>query len=217
MPAHTSKPNDVSWLPPVYAITDKRLAAKDSHLAIIKELVRGGCTLVQVRDKETPLGPLLEDLRRCADFCRARNVVFIVNDRCDLALIIGASGVHLGQEDLPPGAARGLLGPDRIIGFSTNTLLHVRRSASMPVQYIGHGPIFPTTTRKNPSPVIGIEGLRAICPRSPWPVVAIGGIGPDTLRDVLDAGARSAAVISSLMEARSIARQMERLLRIASE
>jgi len=217
MPVHTRDPNDASWLPPVYAITDKRLAAKDTHLAIIRELVRGGCTLVQVRDKETPVGPLLADLRRCADFCQAHHVVFIVNDRCDLALSVGASGVHLGQEDLPPEAARDLLGPDRIIGFSTNTLLHVRRSANLPIQYIGHGPIFPTTTRKNPSPVVGIEGLRAICPRSPWPVVAIGGIGPDTLKDVLDAGAASAAVISSLMEARSIARQMERFLRIASQ
>lgn len=203
-------------LPPVYPITDKQLARKTSHLAILRELVRGGARFVQIRDKTTPLDDLLSDLRRCAEFACNKGVTLIVNDRCDLALSCGASGVHLGQEDLPPWAARDILGRRRIIGWSTHSLSQVRKSLDAPVQYIGFGPVYGTTTKKDPSPRVGLRRLAEACRISRVPVVAIGGIDLDRIRAVLDAGAASAAVISALMTAPDLARQMERFLEKAT-
>jgi len=199
-------------LPLVYPITDKKLANRTSHLSILKELVRGGAELVQIRDKSTPLQELLDDLRRCVEFAAVKAITLIVNDRCDLALSSGAMGVHLGQEDLPPEAARSILGGRKIIGYSTHSLAQVRKSLPLPVQYIGFGPIYPTVTKVDPCPAVGLRRLALACGISSVPVVAIGGIGLDQVREVLDAGAASVAVISALMKAKSLARQMERFL-----
>jgi len=136
----------------------------------------------------------------------------IVNDRCDLALSCGAMGVHLGQDDLPPSAARAILEEKQIIGFSTHSLAQVRESCNMPVQYVGYGPVFGTFTKSNASPTVGLRRLRNACRVSSAPVAAIGGIGFEQIRQVLDAGAASAAVISALMTATDLARQMERFL-----
>ncbi len=199
-------------LPPVYPITDKRLSGLGSHLQILKELVRGGATLVQIRDKETPLGELLADLRRCVEFARERGLELIVNDRCDLALCCGIHAVHLGQEDLPAGAARALMGPGGIIGLSTHDLRQVHASAGLPVDYIGYGPIFATSTKAAASRVVGVRRLRTACVAATRPVVAIGGITVGRIREVLEAGATSAAVISAVMSGGKIARNMEWLL-----
>ncbi len=200
-------------LPPVYPITDKRLSGKRTHLAILRELVRGGATLVQVRDKgNTPVRELLDDLRRCVEYAREREVILIVNDRCDVMLSCGADGVHLGTDDIPAAAARTLLGPGGIIGLSTHNISQVRRSRAVAVDYIGFGPIYPTGTKNSPWPVVGIEKLRQACALAARPVVAIGGIRSGRIRDVLEAGAASAAVISSVMAGNQIARRMEALL-----
>lgn len=199
-------------IPPIYPITDKTLAQCDTHFAILKELVRGGAQLVQIRDKSTPLRDLLPDLDRCAEFASNHDVTLIVNDRCDLALSCGATGVHLGQEDLPPIAARAILGPKKIIGLSAHSLAQVRKSRKLPIQYLGFGPIFPTTTKEDAPPVAGLRQLAEACRISGMPVVAIGGIGLEQVLQVLRSGACSAAVISALMQAKNIARQMERFL-----
>jgi len=204
-------------LPRVYPITDKVLAGKSSHLAIVRELVRGGARLVQVRDKQTPVRELLLDVERCAEFCDEKGVLLIVNDRCDLALSVGAAGVHLGQEDLPPQDVRRLAGPAFIIGHSTHDHSQIRRASKLPIQYVGFGPVYPTSTKSPPSPVVGVPGLARACRLSAHPVVAIGGIGARQIPDVLRAGAASAAVISSVMCQGDIAKAMERLLRVATE
>ncbi len=204
-------------LPKIYPITDKVLAGKSSHLAIVKELVRGGARLVQVRDKHTPPRELLLDLKRCTEFCGRKGVVLIVDDRCDLAMSAGADGVHLGQDDLPPQAVRDLTGPSFIIGYSTHTYPQIRRASELPIQYVGFGPVYPTSTKLQPSPVVGVSGLTRACRQSVHPVVAIGGIGTRQIPEVLGAGAASAAVISAVMCDGDIARAMSRLLRIARE
>ncbi len=206
---------DLFQLPPVYPITDKTLARQTSHLAILKELVRGGAKLVQIRDKRTPARDLLLDLQRCSEFAERNDILLIINDRCDLVMCIGAAGVHLGQDDLPPQAARKVLGPAKIIGFSTHSPAQVRKSRGMPIQYIGFGPVFDTPTKTGASATVGLAGLRRICRVAAHPVVAIGGIGLAQVQEVLRAGAASAAVISALMKAPSIAREMERFLRAA--
>ena len=202
-------------LPPIYPITDKKLARKTSHLIILKELVRGGAQLVQIRDKSTPAKELLYDLRQCVEFACTKGVTLIVNDRCDLVLSCGAAGVHLGQDDLPPEAARAVLGKNRIIGFSTHSIAQVRRSAGLPIEYIGFGPVYGTSTKENSSPAVGLRRLAHACKASSAPVVAIGGIGMNQVREALNAGATSAAVISALMNAADLARQMERFLKQA--
>jgi len=202
-------------LPPIYPITDKQLARRTSHLSIVKELVRGGARFIQIRDKVTPAEELLRDLAQCVDFARSRGVTLIVNDRCDLALSSGAQGVHLGQEDLPPGAARSLLGRGKIIGFSTHSLAQIKQSSRLPIDYVGFGPVYGTSTKKNPSPTVGIKNLVRACKSVDRPVVAIGGIGIEQVRAVLEAGAASVAVISALMTSGNIARQMERFLEAA--
>jgi len=204
-------------LPPVYPITDKMLSGKPDHLTILKELVRGGATLVQVRDKCTPAAELLSDLRRCAEFASKHDVMLLVNDRCDLVLCCEADGVHLGQGDLPPDAARSVLGRTKVIGYSTHNLPQVRRALRLPLDYIGYGPVFATSTKENPSPVVGLDGLRRACRHSSKPVVAIGGIGLEQVRDVLNAGAASVAVISALMKAPNLARRMEQFLKQAAK
>jgi thiamine-phosphate pyrophosphorylase len=202
-------------LPPVYPITDKRLSGRPTHLAIVRELIRGGASLIQIRDKETPLRELLSDIRSCVEYAAGFGVRIIVNDRCDLALLSGAAGVHLGQEDLPPAAARSVLGRAAWLGFSTHSLAQVQNSCQLPVQYIGFGPIFASATKSNLSPVVGLAKLRKACRQSTKPVVAIGGIELAQLPDILEAGAASAAVISTLMKAKNIARRMEQLLKAA--
>jgi thiamine-phosphate pyrophosphorylase len=204
-------------IPPIYPITDKKLARRRSHLSIVKELVRGGATLIQVRDKSTPPPELLRDLMHTVDFALGKGITLIVNDRCDLVLCSGARGVHLGQDDLPPATARAILGPDRIIGLSTHSLAQVKESSHLPIQYIGFGPIYATSTRQNPSPTVGLQSLVRACKTSPFPVVAIGGIGFKQIKEVRDAGAASIAVISALMTARNLAREMERFLEAARE
>jgi thiamine-phosphate pyrophosphorylase len=204
-------------LPPIYPITDKKLANRTSHLSILKELVRGGAQLVQVRDKCTPARDLLDDLLRCVEFAADKGVILIVNDRCDLVLGSGADGVHIGQDDIPPGAARSILGRRKIIGVSAHTVAHVRKALQWPIQYLGFGPVYATSTKENPPPVAGLPLLAKACKESSLPIVAIGGISLERVREVLNAGAASAAVISALMKAPNLARQMEVFLNEARE
>jgi thiamine-phosphate pyrophosphorylase len=204
-------------LPSIYPITDKKLAHRPSHLCILTELIRGGAQLVQIRDTATPIRELSRDLVECAEFALKKGVTLIVNNRCDLVLSSGATGVHLGQNDLPPEAARAILGQKKIIGFSAHSIEQVRKSSNLPIQYIGFGPIYPTLTKRDAAPAVGLRRLSGACRTSAVPVVAIGGIGLDQVREVLDAGAASAAVISALMGAKDLARQMHRFLEAARE
>ena len=201
--------------PPIYPITDKELAHKKDHLSILKELARGGASLVQIRDKSTPANKLLADLLRCADFASGRNLTLIIDDRCDLVLSCGADGVHLGLDDLPPKAARSILGEKCIIGYSMHSVSRVRNASSLPIQYIGFGPVFATMTKRDAKPPVGLKKLELACRISTLPVVAIGGIGLSDIPGVLDSGAASAAVISALMSAPDIARRMEEFMEAA--
>jgi thiamine-phosphate pyrophosphorylase len=199
-------------LPPIYPITDKKLANSANHLSILKELVRGGAKFVQIRDKSTPVQELLRDLRQCVEFAQKKDVILVVNDRCDLVLSSSAMGVHLGQEDLPPAVARTVLGEEKIIGLSTHSVGQVQKSAGLPIQYIGFGPIYATATKDSAHPAIGLQRLALACERSTLPVVAIGGIEIEQVPGILKAGASSVAVISSLMRAENLASRMHQFL-----
>src|SRR5262249_7848956 len=128
-----------------------------------------------------------------------KNTHVIVNDRADIARISGAAGVHLGQTDLPPFLARGVLADGQVLGYSTHDLPQAEEADAGPADYIAVGPVFATSTKRNAAPVLGLDRLREICSYVRKPVVAIGGIPLETARDVLGCGAVSVAVIGDLL------------------
>ncbi len=187
-------------LPKIYPITDTRISGL-SHSQQVADMIAGGAKIIQLREKLSLPLDWFDDARNSAELCRKNGVLLIVNDRVDMALVIGSGGVHLGQTDMPPNAARQLLGDDAIIGFSTHTLEQVRSAVELPIDYIAFGPVFPTSTKIDPDAVVGLEMLAQVRQiTGQIPLVAIGGITLDNARSVLDAGADSLAVISSLLQ-----------------
>lgn len=184
-------------LPRVYPLTDRKLSGL-SHAEQVRRLAAAGATLIQLREKHLPAGLFYEEAVNAVAVAREAGVMLLINDRVDIAKMAGADGVHLGQGDLPPAAARDLLGPDAIIGFSTHSLAEAIAAASEPVDYIAFGPIFPTDTKPDTEPVVGLERLAEIRNALPnVPLVAIGGINAENIAAVIEAGADAAAVISS--------------------
>ena len=186
-------------LPKVYPITDARLSGL-SHAEQVRRLSAGGATFVQLREKHLAPREFYREAEDALSIARAQGVRLIVNDRVDIALALAADGVHLGQDDLPPAAAREILGDESIIGFSTHSVEQAREAARLPVDYLAIGPIFPTTSKENPDPVVGLAGLRRVrAAIGDLPLVAIGGIRFESIDEVLWAGADSVAVISLLL------------------
>jgi thiamine-phosphate pyrophosphorylase len=187
-------------LPKLYPITDVRLSGL-SHAEQVTRLRAGGARFIQLREKHLSPREFYDAAEAALDVARERNARLIINDRADIALALGADGVHLGQDDLDPSAARRLLGTNFIIGCSTHSVVQAIEAARLPVDYIAIGPIFDTYTKENLNAVVGLEGLRRVRERvdPSLPLVAIGGITQDTARSALDAGADSVAVISALL------------------
>ena len=184
----------------IYPITDIAISGL-SHAEQVARLIAGGATLIQLRDKDSSPREFFADAKAALAVARANGVQIIINDRVDIALALRADGVHLGQGDIPPQAARSLLGDTAVIGFSVHSLEQAQAAVDLPIDYLGIGPVFPTSTKKNPDPVIGVEGLqgtRAVV--GDVPLVAIGGITADRVSRVLDAGANAVALISALLE-----------------
>lgn len=185
--------------PTVYPITDVEIAGV-SHAEQIVLLGDGGATFVQLREKKLPPVDFYQQAKIALAVAAERGVTVIINDRVDVALALQARGVHLGQDDLPPDAARKLLGNDAVIGYSTHNVSQAIAAAALPVDYVAIGPIFETGTKANPDPVVGLDGLRAVRKAiGNMPLVAIGGITQANARAVIDAGADSVALISALL------------------
>ena len=185
-------------LPRVYPITDVSISGL-SHAEQVALLAGSGATLVQIREKHAPPLQFYEQAKAAVAVARERGVQIIINDRVDIALAVGADGVHLGQDDLPPEAARRLLGDNAVIGCSTHSLSQALEVTKLPVDYIAIGPIFQTSTKENPSPVVGLDGLRVVREAiGKLPLVAIGGITPANIEEVIEAGADAVAMIRGL-------------------
>lgn len=185
-------------LPRVYPITDTQISGL-SHAEQVALFAESGATLVQLREKRAPALQFYEAAKAALAVAAERGVQLLINDRVDIALAVGAAGVHLGQDDLAPDVARRLLGNDAVIGYSTHSVAQAIEAAILPIDYLAIGPIFGTSTKENPDPVVGLEGLRAV--RSAignLPLVAIGGITRENTAAVVEAGADSAAMISGL-------------------
>jgi thiamine-phosphate pyrophosphorylase len=183
-------------VPPLYAIIDTSFAAQPVEAA--STLLAAGVRLLQYRHKAAFERVHWEHCCRIAEISRQAGATFLVNDRVDIALMSGADGVHLGQTDLPPDAARRLMGPYKIIGYSTHNEAQAREAESLPVDYVAIGPVFVTRTKDNPDPVVGLAGVTAVRRLVSKPLVAIGGITRQNATSVLDAGADSVAVVREL-------------------
>ena len=205
-------------LPKIYPITDTKLSGL-SHLEQIKALIEGGATLVQIRDKTSMTRKLFDTAKDCLEYCRSKRVTLIINDRVDIAMMLGADGVHLGQNDLPPLEARKLLGKNTLIGFSTHSLDQALRAIEQPIDYIAFGPVFSTSTKADHDPVVGLEQLKTVRDAiGDFPVVGIGGIDLTNLDDVLCSGVNSAAMISALVaDGRKIAENLRSAIEVAQK
>lgn len=165
-----------------------------------RALLDSGVTLIQYRDKTSAPRDILSTARELQRLClnRAR---LILNDRADLCLAAHCDGVHLGQDDLSPDAARGVVGKDLWVGISTHSPAQLKAADETPADYLAIGPIYSTRSKSNPDPVIGLDGVSAARQLTRKPLVAIGGITRQNCREVLSAGADSVAVIADLLEA----------------
>ena len=210
-------------LPKLYPILDLSSFEESPErmrpvLRFAEQLLEGGAAIIQFRDKSGDTVRMLScarELRRITH----RRAKLIINDRFDICLAVQAEGVHLGQDDVTPEAARAVLdrvqtkeGERRIVGFSTHTLAQVGEADSMPIDYLAVGPVFSTGSKVNPDPVIGLEGVRQARAATAKPLVAIGGITRKNCREVMDAGADAVAVISDLLE--SPVKAVEEFLRV---
>ena len=186
-------------LPKLYPITDTTLSSL-SHAEQVKRLIAGGATFIQLREKSNSVRAFCTDAAEAISIARSAGASVIINDRVDVALALGADGVHLGQTDMPVASARKLLGDDAIIGFSTHNLEQVKAALDLPINYLAFGPIFPTQSKRNPDPVAGLDTLGIIKSLNRHlPVVAIGGIDKSNVTRVWSAGADSAAIISAIV------------------
>ncbi|HQU86623.1 MAG TPA: thiamine phosphate synthase [Pyrinomonadaceae bacterium] len=185
--------------PKIYPITDVRLA-KLSHAEQVEKLIAGGAEFIQLREKYDSPKEFFAEAQKALEIARKNGAKIIINDRVDIALALKADGVHLGQDDLPPEAARRILGKNAIIGFSTHSVTQAIEAVKMPIDYVAIGPIFATKTKENPDEVVGLEGLKKVRDAiGDFPLVAIGGIELSNFTEVLQNGADSCAIISGLI------------------
>ena len=186
-------------LPRIYPLTDVPLS-RISHAEQVKLLSLGGASLIQLREKRMPPREFYEQAKKAVAVALSCGVQLLINDRIDVALAVGAAGVHLGQDDMPPEAARKLLGPNAVIGYSTHNIQQAIAATKLPIDYVAIGPIFATTTKSDTAPVLGLDGLRTVRQAiGTFPLVAIGGITHGNASKVIEAGADSVAVISALL------------------
>jgi thiamine-phosphate pyrophosphorylase len=194
LPASTARSSRLLRLRGLYA-----LVGGADPLAQAAAALDGGAGVVQLRVKDRPAGEVLELATRLVALARGRALV-MVNDRADLAVLAGADGVHVGEEDLPVAAAREVAGPDLLVGRSTRTLEGAQRALDEGADHVGFGPIFATATKAIAEPPRGLAMLAEVAARLPAPVVAIGGIGLEEMGPVAGAGAAAAAVIGALFD-----------------
>jgi len=187
--------------PRLYAVLDAGVAAARGWdvLDLAGAFLDGGARLIQLRAKSSDLRTVLtltESLVRLAEPAQAQ---IIVNDRADVARLAGASGVHVGQEDLEPADARAIVGDSGLVGLSTHTPDQVEAAARAPIDYVAIGPVFETLTKDTGYSAVGLDRVRRVAEHSRWPVVAIGGITLETAPEVIAAGASAVAVVSDLV------------------
>lgn len=198
----------------LYLVTDRDLSKGRKLEWIVEEAVRGGVTMVQLREKGCPTREFVELAIKIKEVLRPYNVPFIINDRIDVALACDADGVHIGQSDMPYPIARKILGRDKIIGLSIENIAQAREAEQYDVDYIAVSPVFSTETKSDTSTPFGIEGVREVASFTSHPMVGIGRMNSYTIGDVIRAGADGVAVVSAIVSADSPKKAAEELLKL---
>jgi len=188
----------------LYVILDPSVCTDRPLVDVLKVSATAGAKLFQYRNKTASMRVAYEEAMPLRKAAHELGVLFIVNDRCDLALAVDADGVHLGQGDMPLNLARKVMGPDKLIGISTHSREQVMAAAAGEPSYLGFGPIFTPGSKLDHDPVVGLQGLRTIRPLTTLPIFAIGGITADRAVEVMRAGADGVAVISAILKAPDI-------------
>lgn len=199
----------------IYGITGDNFAHGKSNLECVKAMIEGGIKIIQYRDKTKSIKEKVKEAREIRELCREHGVVFIVNDHVDIAILVDADGVHIGQDDMDPSDVRKLIGDNKIIGLSTHSEEQGMKAYLNPnVDYIGVGPIFPTTT-KDTAPV-GLGYLEYAVKNLHLPFTAIGGIKEHNLHEIISRGAKNVCLVSDIVGADDIAekvRQLQKLIK----
>lgn len=195
-------------------ITDTLIQDKYSHIEIAKIAIHGGADIIQFRDKYMASGEMINTALQIRNLCLKHSVIFIVNDRADIAMISNADGVHLGKEDIPIREARKLLGKNKIIGATAHSLNEAIKAEKEGADYIGYGHIFATTTKLKTTKPKGLLKLAEVCRKVKIPVIAIGGIDLDNASSVINSGAHGIAVIGSVLKNDNPANTVEKLRKI---
>ena len=182
----------------LHIITDIELQDRFSHFELARMAIAGGADTIQFRQKEGSTRKMIEMTRDLKYLCTSAGVTFIVNDRLDVAIASDSDGVHLGQDDFPIHLAREILGENKIIGGSAVTLDEARKCLEEGADYVGFGPVYPTTSKADVGPVTGIDLMKEVIDKVSLPLIAIGGVNKDNTPEVLRAGAHGIAVISAV-------------------
>ena len=204
-------------LPQLYAILDADSLGHRSLKSVCQTLLDAGVRLFQYRDKQGSSRRIFEAASTVVPMIHDSGGRLIVNDRADVALVAGADGVHLGQDDLTPEEARRVLKPGQIVGCSTHNIDQLRQADSSPVDYLAFGPIFGTSSKASPDPIVGLDGLARAREATSKPLVAIGGITVENARPVIEHGADTVAVIAGLLSAPDLAARAHEFLEVLSD
>ena len=200
----------------IYLVTDEGCLQGRALLDCVREALDGGVTLVQYRAKTASSAEMYNEALQLKALCDSFNVPLIINDRLDIAMAVGAAGVHLGQDDLPCAAARKILGEDYIIGVSAHNPAEAVEALERGADYLGCGAVFGTATKADVKK-LGTEGLTAICREKGLPVVGIGGVTADNYREVRAAGADGAAIVSGILAQPDIRATVEAIAKVSQE
>lgn len=200
----------------IYLVTDDGCLQGRALIDCVREALEGGVTLVQYRAKTASSAEMYAEALKLKALCDSFNVPLIINDRLDIAIAVGAAGVHLGQDDLPCATARKLLGEDYIIGVSAHNPAEAKTALQSGADYLGCGAVFGTATKADVKK-LGTEGLTAICREKVLPVVGIGGVTADNYREVRAAGADGAAIVSGILAQPDIRATVRAIAKISQE
>ena len=200
----------------IYLVTDDGCLQGRALIDCVREALEGGVTLVQYRAKTASSAEMYAEALQLKALCDSFNVPLIINDRLDIAMAVGAAGVHLGQDDLPCAAARKLLGEDYIIGVSAHNQAEAKAALQSGADYLGCGAVFGTATKADVKK-LGTDGLAAICKAKGLPVVGIGGVTADNYREVRAAGADGAAIVSGILAQPDIRTTVRAIAKVSQE
>ena len=189
---------DMKSIGRLHILTDVQVQARYSHTELTRLAIAGGADTIQLRQKEGSTREMIEVAHQMKRLCQEAGVVFIVNDRVDVALASKADGIHLGQDDFPIPMARELLGEASIIGGSAGSVEEARKCLSEGADYVGFGPVYSTTSKADAGPASGLGLLEEVVRSIPLPIIAIGGIDEENTPDIMSVGAHGIAVISAV-------------------